>query len=78
MISCKTVVHQKEPSVCLTKFCFAIYIKAYQNFSTFFIWLGRLLMVIKIFLPGFLHIKPHLYADMDADSDRDALKNYPI
>ena len=34
--------------------------------------------MIKISLPGFLHIKLHLYADMDADSARDALKNYPI
>ena len=34
--------------------------------------------MIKIFLPGLLHLYADLYADMDADSDRDALKNYLI
>ena len=34
--------------------------------------------MIKVFLPGLLHLYADLYADMDADSDRDALKNYLI
>ena len=30
--------------------------------------------MIKIFLPGLLHLYADLYADTDVDSDRDALK----
>ena len=72
------MVHQKEPSSVHFILSFALLFKTYQNFSTFFICLGRLLIVIKVFLPGLLHLYADLYADMDADSDRDALKNYLI